>query len=218
MPSDIELLARLGLAALLGGAVGVEREVADQPAGLRTHILLSIGACLFTLVSAYGWGDVGGANDPSRMAAQIVSGIGFLGAGAILRQSLSIRGVTTAASIWSTAALGVAVGAGEYVIGVGATVLILGTLVGLRTVRNRLRRVSVNQGELMVRTLPNFDLRDLFAAAQEQGVIVRGLDHEHGQDGDLVTLLIKTPRGVPIERFCERVMQLDGVREVDFES
>lgn len=214
MPSDLELLARLALAAVLGGAVGAERELADQPAGLRTHILLSVGACLFTLVSAYGF--VGA--DPTRIAAQVVSGIGFLGAGAILRQSLSIRGVTTAASIWSTAALGVAVGAGEYVIGVGGTVLILGTLTGLRAVRNRLRRVSVSQGELMVRTLPNFDLRILFAAAQDLGVTVRGLDHERDQDGDLITLLIKTPRGVPIERFCERVMQLDGVREVDFES
>lgn len=67
-------------------------------------------------------------------------------------------------------------------------------------------------------TLPNFDLRVLFAAAQDLGVTVRGLDHERDQDGDLITLLIKTPRGVPIERFCERVMQLDGVREVDFES
>ena len=111
MPTDLELLARLALAAVLGGAVGVERELSDQPAGLRTHMLLTIGACLFTLVSAYGFDRPG---DPARIAAQIVTGIGFLGGGAILRHGASIRGLTTAASIWATAALGVTVGAGRY--------------------------------------------------------------------------------------------------------
>jgi putative Mg2+ transporter-C (MgtC) family protein len=81
MPSDLELLGRLLLAAVLGGAVGAERELADQPAGLRTHMLLTIGACLFTLVSAYGFGRPA---DPSRIAAQIVTGIGFLGGGTVL--------------------------------------------------------------------------------------------------------------------------------------
>jgi len=103
MPSDLELLGRLLLAAVLGGAVGAERELHDQPAGLRTHMLLTIGACLFTLVSAYGFG---GPTDPSRLAAQIVTGIGFLGGGAIVRQGLTVRGLTTAASIWATASIG----------------------------------------------------------------------------------------------------------------
>jgi MgtC family len=89
MPSDLELLGRLLLAAVLGGAVGAERELHDQPAGLRTHMLLTIGACLFTLVSAYGFG---GPTDPSRLAAQIVTGIGFLGGGAIVRPRLDPAG------------------------------------------------------------------------------------------------------------------------------
>jgi putative Mg2+ transporter-C (MgtC) family protein len=84
MPSDLELLGRLLLAAVLGGAVGAERELADQPAGLRTHMLLTIGACLFTLVSAYGFGRPA---DPSRIAAQIVTGIGFLGAALLARRA-----------------------------------------------------------------------------------------------------------------------------------
>jgi putative Mg2+ transporter-C (MgtC) family protein len=113
MPSDLELLGRLLLAAVLGGAVGAERELHDQPAGLRTHMLLTIGACLFTLVSAYGFGRPA---DPSRLAAQIVTGIGFLGGGAIVRQGLTVRGLTTAASIWATASIGVAVGAGHYLL------------------------------------------------------------------------------------------------------
>jgi putative Mg2+ transporter-C (MgtC) family protein len=215
MPSDIELLARLGLALVLGGAVGAERELADQPAGLRTHILLAIGACLFTLVSAYGFSN---GVDPTRIAAQIVSGVGFLGAGAIIRQGISVRGVTTAASIWSTAALGVAVGAGQYILGIGATVLILATLVGLRVVRNLLRRVSVTQGEVVVRTVQAFDLRALLDIAHDEGVSVRGLEHERHRDGDRVTLMIKTARGVAVEHFCQRLLELDEVREVDWES
>jgi hypothetical protein len=106
MPCDLELRGRLLLAAVVVGAVGAERVLHDQPAGLRTHTLLTIGACLFTLVSAYGFG---GSADPSRLAAQIVTGIGFLDGGAIVRHGLTVKGLTTAASIWATASIGVAV-------------------------------------------------------------------------------------------------------------
>src|SRR5215218_2799220 len=138
MPSDLELLGRLLLAAVLGGAIGAERELNDQAAGLRTHMLLTIGACLFTLVSAYGFG--AGPRDPSRLAAQIVTGIGFLGGGAIVRHGLTVKGLTTAASIWATASVGVAVGAGQYVLGVGGAVLVSVTLLGLRRVGALLQR------------------------------------------------------------------------------
>jgi putative Mg2+ transporter-C (MgtC) family protein len=90
--SDGELLARLGLAVVLCGAIGLERETRDQPAGLRTHTLVGVGAALFTLVSAYGFDDAPGSKpDPTRISAQIVTGIGFLGAGAIIRQGLTVR-------------------------------------------------------------------------------------------------------------------------------
>src|SRR5918996_4488255 len=151
LSQDLELLARLALAAVLGGAIGAERELNDQPAGLRTHMLLTIGACLFTLISAYGFGD---GTDPSRIAAQIVTGIGFLGGGAIVRHGLTVRGVTTAASIWATASVGVAVGAGSYLLAAGGTVLVVGTLFGLRTVRNVLQRWSVAREEYVLSTRP----------------------------------------------------------------
>src|SRR5207253_1246753 len=112
-----EALLRLFLAALLGSAVGLERELRDREAGLRTHLLVSLGSALFTVVSAYGFHDFlvrGGTEvrtDPTRIAAQIVTGIGFLGAGAIIRQGLSVRGLTTAATLWVVAAIGMAVGA-----------------------------------------------------------------------------------------------------------
>lgn len=98
--SGWEVLLRLAIAAGLGAAVGVEREVREHNAGVRTHLLVALGAALFTIVGAYGFEDVGTATDPTRVAAQIVTGIGFLGAGAILREGLSVRGLT-AASGWS---------------------------------------------------------------------------------------------------------------------
>ena len=123
MPIVIEMVLRLLLAAALGAAIGYQRERTGKPAGLRTHILISLGAALFTVASLYGFG---GAADPSRIAAGIVAGIGFLGAGAIIRREEGfVAGLTTAATIWAVAAIGLAAGAGLYLISVVATALIL---------------------------------------------------------------------------------------------
>ena len=113
-----DALLRLSVAAALGAAVGVERELRDREAGIRTHLLVSLGSALFTIVSAYGFHEFLASGqaviraDPTRIAAQIVTGIGFLGAGAIIREGLSVRGLTTAGSLWIVAAIGMAVGAG----------------------------------------------------------------------------------------------------------
>ena len=131
----MEVAVRLLAAAALTGAIGLERELRERAAGLRTHMLVGVGAALFTIVSAYGWGDfifsreAGTILDPTRIAAQIVTGIGFLGAGAIIRQGLSVRGLTTAAGLWVVAAIGVAAGAGFYsaaLIGTGIVLVGLG--------------------------------------------------------------------------------------------
>jgi len=121
-------LLRLAVAALLGGAIGLERELDEKAAGLRTHMLVASGSALFTLVGAYGFSSFLGhgkivSYDPSRVAAQIVTGIGFLGAGVIFRQGFTIRGLTTAASLWIAAAIGMAAGAGYWAGAVLATVL-----------------------------------------------------------------------------------------------
>jgi len=132
--SEWQLLGRLATAAGLGAAVGLERELRDREAGLRTHLAVSLGSALFTIVSAYGFAEFvapGSPVDPTRIAAQIVTGIGFLGAGAIIRSGLSVRGLTTAASLWIVAAVGMAAGAGYYwaaVIGTAITVFALGPL------------------------------------------------------------------------------------------
>ncbi len=215
MPTDPELLARLALAAVLGGLVGAERELADQPAGLRTHVLLSLGTCLFTLVSAYGFGQ--GA-DPSRLAAQIVTGVGFLGGGAILRHGFTIRGLTTAASIWSTCALGVAVGVGMYSLSAGATVLTLVTLYGLRALRNLLRRHAASREELSVRTRPGFEVQTMIDLLHAEGVGLRGMEREVDSDGGRVLLIAKLPPRYQAEHLVEKLADLDGVREVEWEG
>jgi putative Mg2+ transporter-C (MgtC) family protein len=212
-PSDLEQLARLALAAGLGGAIGIERELADQPAGLRTHVLLSLGACLFTLISAYAFG--AGA-DPSRLAAQIVTGIGFLGGGAILRYGTSIRGLTTAASIWSTCAVGVAVGVGRFGLSIGATVLILAALALLRVLRNVLRRLAPSREELSFTTEPGFQLEPVVSLVHEQGAYLRALEHESGEEGDSVLLIVRLPPRYRTERFIEALTQIPGVREVEW--
>jgi putative Mg2+ transporter-C (MgtC) family protein len=121
---DIVMALRLLLAAVLGGAIGFQRERVGKPAGLRTHMLICIGATIFTLVSVFGFS---GAVDPSRVAAGVVTGIGFIGAGAIIFRTADgyIAGLTTAATIWVAAGIGVAVGSGLYIAAVVSTVIVL---------------------------------------------------------------------------------------------
>jgi putative Mg2+ transporter-C (MgtC) family protein len=148
---------RLGLAAGLGAAVGFERELRDREAGIRTHLLVSLGSALFTIVSAYGFHEflAGGGNitriDPTRIAAQIVTGIGFLGAGAIIRDGLSIRGLTTAATLWVVAAIGMACGAGYYWPAIAVTALTIFALWPLRMIAYRtIERIKPEENRLIV--------------------------------------------------------------------
>src|SRR6185437_4115542 len=140
-----ELVLRLFIAAGLGSLVGAERERLIWAAGLRTHMLVCVGSCLFMVVSAYGFTTVLGPNvilDPSRVAAQVVSGIGFLGAGSILLRGDLVRGLTTAASLWTVAAIGLAVGGGLYVEAITATVIILVILAGIKPLEKWYQRRS----------------------------------------------------------------------------
>lgn len=141
MIGDAELISRLALAAFLGGVIGFERERLSWAAGLRTHMLVCVGSALIMIVSTFGFSDILGTPnvvlDPSRIAAQVVSGIGFLGAGSILLRGEIIRGLTTAASLWSVAAVGLAAGSGLYVAATAATVIILIILAGLKPIERR---------------------------------------------------------------------------------
>ena len=147
--SDLELVERLCLAAALGAVLGFEREWRQKYAGLRTNILIAIGSALFTMMSIDLSLSSGG--DPTRVAAQIVTGIGFLGAGAIMRTGSGIRGLTTAAMIWVNAAIGVAVGGGEYHLAMIATAVTLAVLIVLNSVERWIDKVTPKSKEAEAR-------------------------------------------------------------------
>jgi putative Mg2+ transporter-C (MgtC) family protein len=135
---QVNLGLRLTLGLVLGAIIGFERELHRQPAGFRTHSLVALGSALFTIVSGFGFDGPGA--DPTRIAAQIVSGIGFIGAGTILQYRGHIRGLTTAASLWSVAAVGMAAGAGMWVLAIMATILMLIVLSILDRIERLARR------------------------------------------------------------------------------
>lgn len=141
MSETFELIVRLVLAGILGGLIGAEREYRAKVAGIRTHLLVALGAALMMIVSRYGFD---GQGDPARVAAQIVSGIGFLGAGAIIVQRHSVHGLTTAAGIWVSAGIGMAIAAGLYTVGIATTVLSLIGLEAFGTVVNKLKHSELD--------------------------------------------------------------------------
>src|SRR5439155_19109758 len=164
VPSQADLVLRLLLASALAGLLGGERDPTDQPAGLRTHIPLGLGAAPFAVISAYGFETVVGSGhqgvqaDPTRVASQIVVGIGFLGGGAIIKYGASIRGLTTAASLWVTAAVGTAVGIGQLALGSVTTAITLLALVGLRPLRRLIRRYARDRDEYIVEARRDVDV------------------------------------------------------------
>lgn len=123
--TDIQLILRLFAAAMLGGIIGLEREYRSKVAGFRTHFLVALGSALFMIMSVYGFDNEDVAFDGARIAAQIVSGIGFIGAGAIIFQKHAVKGLTTAAGLWVTAAIGVCAGTGNYTLAIAATIMVL---------------------------------------------------------------------------------------------
>jgi len=214
------VLLRLVVAALLGGAVGMERELRERQAGLRTHLVVCVGSALFTLVSAYGFHEFlvnGGAivrEDPTRIAAQIVSGIGFLGAGAIIRQGLSVRGLTTAATLWLVAAIGMAAGAGYYSAAIIATAGALLTLGPLRIVAYRLiHRFRPEIDRLLVEIPAGGSPGAVVEAIERRGGRVVAL--EIAQEGDRRSIAADVElRGMEAAVVVADVGEIEGVLEV----
>ena len=158
---DLELTIRILAAFALGAVIGFERESINQPAGLRTHMLVAAGSACFSLASIYGFASpFGGNTDVSRVAAQIVTGVGFLGAGAIWRTSSTVRGLTTAASIWMVAAVGILCGTGLFLLAVVSTVLATITLRFLRTPLKRRSLRSVGEPSIVGNANGSDELRD----------------------------------------------------------
>jgi putative Mg2+ transporter-C (MgtC) family protein len=214
---------RLLAAAALGCLIGFERERLDRGAGLRTHALVATASALLTIISAYGFQDVVIPNrtvavDPSRIAAQIVSGIGFLGAGLIILRRNTVYGLTTAASVWAVAAIGMACGAGMFIPAAIATGLFLVILTGLRPLEQRLfahKRVT----PIIIR----FHRREGQIAAIEAAVRASGLETQRlafrfdtQKDEGIVTLELPERNAARVAELAERLQAIPGVKEVTF--
>ena len=171
MVSEAELALRIGVAVVLGALIGLEREVTGQVAGLRTHITISLGAAVFAIASAYSFtefvqptADTNYRVDVTRIASNIVTGVGFLGGGAILKHGASVRGLTTAGSMWVTAAVGLVVGLGGYYVGVLSTAVLLVVLAALRAPRRWLRRIAITQETVIIRLRRGTDTGEIINA------------------------------------------------------
>jgi putative Mg2+ transporter-C (MgtC) family protein len=220
MPMPIhDVVIRILLASALGGVIGIEREIREHTAGFRTHILVSVGAAAFTLASSYGMAGTG--FDPNRISAQIVSGIGFLGAGAIIRYGVSVRGLTTAASLWAVAAVGLTTGQGLYSVALVTTAVVVFSLGALGLIEDRL--IYPHTGR-PVAVLVRFQsagytpLTELVAAMDQAHVIVQEMAVVPGEnDSDTIHLLLKLPRGVDTAKLTGMIAELTNVRTVVLE-
>lgn len=217
---EIEMLVRLLGAAFLGSLIGLERERLLWAAGIRTHMLVCVGSCLIMIVSQYGFSHILTQDhvvlDPSRVAAQVVSGIGFLGAGAILARGEIVRGLTTAASIWTVAAIGLAVGGGLYLAAGASTIIILIILAGIKPLEEAYRarnqscqlKIEVENGSLSPEAL-----REALGLRPAQ--VKRYLVNSRNADGvDEVVALVTKISSHDMATFPEKLKELDGVREV----
>ena len=221
MISPEELVLRLVVAAVLGGLVGLERERLEWAAGMRTHALVSLGSALFMVVSIFGFSDVLNEQhvilDPSRVAAQVASGIGFIGAGTIIFRREIVKGLTTAASIWAVAAVGLAVGGGMFLAAVSATLLALALLVLARPVKQRLfpNRKEARRVRLILRRETSLaELRSEIEASEVslERIVVRPGSSAEEDDAELI--LGKGSQEEELLSLIEGLRYVSGVREV----
>ena len=199
MMLNVDFMLRLLVAGILGAIIGLDREYRAKEAGYRTHFLVSLGSALIMIVSQYGFQEIikenSGTLDPSRVAAQVVSGIGFIGAGTIILQKQIVRGLTTAAGIWATAGIGLAVGAGMYAIGIATTVL---TLIGLELLSYIFKSVgmkssmiafSTNNKDTLKQIADRFNSKDYMIVSYEMQTL-----HPGEMESYQVTMVIKSKR------------------------
>jgi putative Mg2+ transporter-C (MgtC) family protein len=216
-----DVLLRIVVAAVLTGAIGMERELRERAAGLRTHMLVGVGSALFTIVSAYAWGEFrfstaeGIVFDPTRIAAQIVTGIGFLGAGAIIRQGLSVRGLTTAAGLWVVAAIGMAAGAGYYSAAAITTGVVLVGLGPLRWVEGGfLSRMRRGGRVLEVDMLRERPISSVLAVVEGRRARVNRVEFEDEENRRQVRIELDVPLGAAEARLVDELASLEEVTAV----
>ncbi len=223
MITDLEIIFRLILAAILGGAVGLEREVHGRPAGVRTYLLLSLGSALIMVISEYLFhkyrGGVPGISlqvDPGRIAAQAITGIGFLGAGVIIRNRDTIRGLTTAACVWVVCAVGLTIGAGFYLYGGAVAAITVVSLVGLKPVERRLRRDWYQEMVVVSGDVPG-QVERIQEIIDRHGlkVVNSGLSKDLEKQEVTMTFLLRQRAVQPQRQALQEVFALEGIKRVD---
>lgn len=214
---QLEVILRLCLAALLGGFIGLERESHRRPAGFRTHILVCVGSALVMLISIYAF--AGANRDPARLAAQVVSGIGFLGAGTIMREGSTIKGLTTAASLWVVSGIGLAAGSGFYLAAVFATGLVVLTLVFLDNIEHKFLMGSTMELRIVMDDRPG-EVGRLGTLLGELGINISAVELEEPKDKTqaIVLLRVNLPAGMERMRLVDAIGQLEGINKVQVEE
>ena len=211
----MELIFRVFVAALLGGMIGFEREYRAKEAGLRTHFLVAMGSALFMIVSQYGFNAVLSTSitlDPSRVAAQVVSGIGFIGAGTIIFQKHVIKGLTTAAGLWVTSAIGLACGSGLYLLSVASTLLVL---LCLETIFFILMRIGSRTISVTISTTEREKIKKVVNQLREDCVTMDSYEMKRHGELFVVSMELKVKRNNYRNRIIEFMDKFDGV---DIES
>lgn len=211
-----EMLLRLGLALLLGGLIGIERETVEKPAGFRTHILVSLGAALFTLISREGF--FGSGADPARIASNIVVGIGFLGAGTIFRSGVTVQGLTTAASLWTVAAIGTAAGVGFYLGAVAATIAVMAVLIPFKSIERRIPRRGQGTVEVLMADRPG-QLGKLGTVLGAHNVNIDHVEFTQKMNEHVgISLALRLPARVSREDVLVALGDVEGVEEVHWKE
>jgi len=218
---QVDISIRLLLAAVLGTAIGFEREIHLHPAGMRTHLLVALGSAAFSVLSIFffvspGATDGSGSADPSRVAAQVVSGIGFLGAGAIIKYGTSVRGLTTAASLWATAAVGMAAGAGALLVALVTTALIVFSLGPLNWVINRFQPSQQHVMRLRLMATRLEALGEVSKALTSSRIELGGVSTQRLSKGRYeIELELRPPSGTREEAVITAISQVPDVEILD---
>lgn len=211
-----DFILRILCAALLGGFIGLEREYRAKEAGFRTHFLVGLGAAVFMILSKYGYDDVVKTElvrlDPSRIAAQVVSGIGFIGAGCIIFQRHVVRGLTTAAGLWVTSAIGLACGSGMYVLAVAATVLVVICLETVSFLHNHFGSKNI---ALSFSSSTREGIREVLTTMEKDAIEILSYDmkakHTDGGDTYTATMRIKVKREHYQARIMSFMTEFEGI-------
>lgn len=218
MGTYFSFIARLMLAGILGGIIGFEREQTNRPAGFRTHILVCIGSALVMLTSEFIFNEYLPSTeiDPTRLGAQVISGIGFLGAGTIIREGFSVRGLTTAASLWAVSCVGIAIGIGFYEGAILATILIYLTLIVLKKLEERLTAKNLQRNiYIESRHIPDL-LGTISKIMDTNNIVIKNIEFVGADNADryVTKFSIKVPRGFNNRDIMAELSRLDGVFKV----